>query len=183
MGLSLLLKDSSFFVDDLSGIPVAGTLSMLDLTVEVVCTRFEFSTDSQHEILLQFVKLVISKSQGSLSHVCLQYMYKALFFMSAYASSKWVKTSVAAAAAQSHSYNRGNDGAIQDETTAANIVHELLWAIVTKPEDIGDSDIRLRLPDSTYTFQYLKESELHSASEVFMHSLLLKLLSLQSLLR
>lgn len=80
-GLSKLLKDTDFFENDLSSLPLPGTITMLDLTIESVCDRFDLSAEGDHDTLLQFLKICIKHSAARLSPISLQRMFRAISYL------------------------------------------------------------------------------------------------------
>ncbi len=86
--LTTLLKDSDFFENDLQAIPIPGTTTMLDLTVEAVCDRFDYCIESEHDSLLNFIRILLRHSSGKLSLFILQRIFRMLSFMISYYSSK-----------------------------------------------------------------------------------------------
>eukprot|EP00981_Chlorochromonas_danica_P004234 scaffold857_cov152-Ochromonas_danica.AAC.17 len=79
--LSKLLKDTDFYENDLSGLPIPGTITMLDLTIESVCDRFDLSAEGDHDTLLQFLKICIKHSAARLSPLSLQRMFRAISYL------------------------------------------------------------------------------------------------------
>ena len=61
-GLSHLLKDTDFFENDLKNVQMPGSITMIDLTIEAVCDRFDIAMDDENESLLQFVRILIKHS-------------------------------------------------------------------------------------------------------------------------
>eukprot|EP01032_Pedospumella_encystans_P009092 gene9092-10735_t len=80
-GLSDLLKDSNFFAMDLHRLPAPGTTTMIDLTVEAVCDRFELSADGERDSLLRFLGLLTPYCGSKLSLYSLQRIFSACMFL------------------------------------------------------------------------------------------------------
>jgi hypothetical protein len=61
-GLSQLLKDTDFFAGDLKCVQLPHTVTMMDLTIEAVCDRFDNAIDAEFDSLLQFMRILIKYS-------------------------------------------------------------------------------------------------------------------------
>eukprot|EP01041_Mallomonas_annulata_P008580 gene8580-17701_t len=77
-GLQVLLKTTNFFSKDLQTVLPLGYRSMLDITIDAVCDRFDAFVDTQSESLLNFIQCVIETSKGVLSIFSLQRIVKTL---------------------------------------------------------------------------------------------------------
>jgi len=160
LAVSGLLNNTDFYGDDIGGTPPTGTLTMLDLTVEALCDRCEFCTDSQHDLILPVIKTLIMKSNGSLSHATMRQLYRVLFLLSSYYAARphWVI---------SHRDVPTLDSG--DPIPAVNVMHELLWAVVAKVEDLPTLNSELRLQGSNYSRPVLNAG---SETSKWVHGLL-----------
>lgn len=130
-----LLRDTDFFAEDLkvdlskqSYISHGNgeKVSLLDLTVEVIADRIEFCCEKQHDILLEFIKVLILKANGNMSQMTLQNIYRALFFLSSYYSTyhAWVTSGSIVPRLDNN-----------EEIPAVIALQELLWSVVARVED------------------------------------------------
>jgi hypothetical protein len=88
-----LLKDTDFFDDDLKALPLNGTITMLDLTIEAVCDRVDAFMEHEHQAILQFFRVLVKHSAGKLSVQSQQKLFRCLSFLySSYSSkSSWMQ--------------------------------------------------------------------------------------------
>lgn len=158
MAISSLFNSSDFFGG--WAVPLPDTVTLLDLTVEALCDRCQVCTDSQHEPVLALLKTLIVKTNGSLSRMTLQNLYRALFLLSSYYStnSYWM-----AAHKEMPTLDSG------DPIPAVNVTHELLWAVVAKVEDVSALPTELRMLDPDYRVAVLKTG---SETDKWVHGLL-----------
>ena len=77
-GLTKLLKDTDFFEHDLKTTSIAGTITMFDLTIEVICDRFDLAAESEHERIMTFLKTAIKHSAAKMSPPSLQRMFRTI---------------------------------------------------------------------------------------------------------
>lgn len=94
--LCTLLKGTAFFENDYKCVPLGGTVTMLDLTVEAVCDRFELTSEFHHVVVLHFLKDLIKMAGGNLSSMSTQRIFKGLTFLCSSYSTKrgWLSSGV-----------------------------------------------------------------------------------------
>eukprot|EP01038_Epipyxis_sp_PR26KG_P012843 gene12843-17217_t len=90
--LSKLLKETDFYQHDLKGMPLSGTTTMIDLTVEAVCDRLDLAIDSEHNTVLHLLKVIIRYSGAKLSMPSLQKLFRSISFLCSSYSTKsgWI---------------------------------------------------------------------------------------------
>jgi hypothetical protein len=79
-GLMDLLQHSDFFVHDLIQLPIS-SITMIDVTIEVICDRIEITIDSERESILRFLNIIIKYAGSTLSLLSLQRIYRSLSFL------------------------------------------------------------------------------------------------------
>lgn len=79
-GIMDLLQHSDFFVHDLIQLPIS-TITMIDVTIEVICDRIEITIDSERESILRFLNIIIKYAGSTLSLLSLQRIYRSLSFL------------------------------------------------------------------------------------------------------
>lgn len=126
-GLHSLLKDTDFFAKDLSSLPPIGAITMLDLTIEVICDRFDLSTHDEHIQLLHFLRLIIKHSGGCISPLSLQRMYRTINFICSCYSTKtdWIAEGMAMPC---------NDPGM--DITPFKVLKQLIWDTVAQVEQV-----------------------------------------------
>lgn len=133
--ITALLKDTDFFEADLKALPLAGTITILDLTIEAVCDRVDTFMEHEHQAILQFFKVLVKHSSGRLSVHSQQKLFRCLSFLySSYSSkSSWM------AAGLPHPCADGGG-----DLLALKVFKELTWATVAQVEtvDIAHSTLR-----------------------------------------
>jgi hypothetical protein len=87
-GLMKLFRDTDFFVCDLCILPPSSVLTMLDITVEAICSRFYNCQEAEFDGALQFLKVLVRHSCGKLSSICTQRIFKILSFLCNYYSTR-----------------------------------------------------------------------------------------------
>lgn len=134
-GLHTLLKDTNFYEQDLLSLPLPNTVTMLDITIESVCDRFDLGTEAEHPVLLNFLKTAIKHSGARLSSVSLQRMFRAIMFLCNLQSAKpnWMADNLSMPC---------ND--FGQEMTPYRIMKTLIWDIVSQVETV---DVAPCLPE------------------------------------
>ena len=151
IGITALLKDTDFFEDDLKALPISGTITILDLTIEAVCDRVDSFLENEHQSILHFFRVLVKHSSGRLSVHSQQKLFRCLSFLySSYSSkSSWMASGLPHPCA---------DGG--GDLLALKVFKELTWATVAQVET---ADIAYSLPDTVPdTFDYTNSSVLSS---------------------
>ncbi len=162
--LSTLLKDSDFFENDLQAIPIPGATTMLDLTVEAVCDRFDYCIEGEHDSLLNFIRILLRHSSGKLSLFILQRLFRVLSFLISYYSSKgqWMTMGMAIP----------GDTTTGSDLTAFKVFRELISVVLAQIEtpmvEIVHS-LSDRLPDH---YNYNGKSVAYTTSRNFAFNLI-----------
>ena len=159
--LTALLKDTDFFEDDLRALPLPGTITMLDLTIEAVCDRVDSFMEHEHQAILQFFRVLVQHSCGRLSVHSQQKLFRCLSFLySSYSSkSSWMAVGLPHPCA---------DGG--GDLLALKVFKELTWATVAQVETV---DIAHSLPDAmTDTYDYSSSTEAFELARSFVIDLI-----------
>jgi hypothetical protein len=137
-GLMKLFKDTDFFEKDLAALPLPATVTMLDLTIEAVSDRFDLSPETEHNKLLEFLKIIIKHSGARLAPFSLQRIFKSVSYVCTIQATKsnWVTSGLAMPC---------NDP--NQEITPFRVLKQLLWDTVAQVETV---EIAQFLPDSDY---------------------------------
>jgi hypothetical protein len=159
--LSALLKDTDFFADDLRALPLRGTITMLDLTIEAVCDRVDSFLEHEHQAILQFFRVLVKHSSGRLTAQSQQKIFRCLAFLcSSYSS----RTSWMAAGAPHPCAEGGGD------LLSLKVFKELTWATVAQVETV---DIAYSLPDvMPDPYDYSNSTEAFELSRSFVIDLI-----------
>ena len=155
--ITALLKDTDFFEDDLKALPLPGTITILDLTIEAVCDRVDSFMENEHQNILQFFRVLVKHSSGRLSVHSQQKLFRCLSFLySSYSSkSSWMASGLPHPCAEG-----GGD------LLALKVFKELTWATVAQVETV---DIAYSLPDAVPdTFDYTNTSEAFELARSFV---------------
>ena len=157
IGITALLKDTDFFEDDLKALPISGTITILDLTIEAVCDRVDSFLENEHQSILHFFRVLVKHSSGRLSVHSQQKLFRCLSFLySSYSSkSSWMASGLPHPCA---------DGG--GDLLALKVFKELTWATVAQVET---ADIAYSLPDTVPdTFDYTNSSEAFELARSFV---------------
>ena len=130
-----LLKETNFFENDLKGLPLPGTVTMLDMTVEAVCDMFDTCSVPDHDAILQFIRVFTKHSSGKLSGFVMQRLFRTLSFLCNYHSTR---ASWFVSGAPLPCNDNGH------ELLPFRIFKELIWAVVVQAETV---DVAHHLPD------------------------------------
>lgn len=155
--ITTLLKDTDFFEDDLKALPMTGTITILDLTIEAVCDRVDSFLENEHQSILHFFRVLVKHSSGRLSVASQQKLFRCLSFLySSYSSkSSWMASGLPHPCAEG-----GGD------LLALKVFKELTWATVAQVET---ADIAYSLPDTVPdTFDYTNSSEAFELARSFV---------------
>jgi len=133
--LHYLLKETNFFENDLKGLPIPGTVTMLDMTVEAVCDMFDTCSVPDHDAILQFIRVFTKHSSGKLSGFVMQRLFRTLSFLCNYHSTR------ASWFVKGAPLPCNDDG---HELLPFRIFKELIWATVVQAETV---DVAHHLPD------------------------------------
>ena len=159
--ITALLKDTDFFEDDLRALPLSGTITILDLTIEAVCDRVDSFLEHEHQAILQFFRVLVKHSSGRLSVHSQQKLFRCLSFLySSYSSkSSWM------AAGLPHPCADGGG-----DLLALKVFKELTWATVAQVETV---DIAHSLPDAASdTYDYSSSTEAFELARSFVIDLI-----------
>lgn len=145
-GLVKLFKDTDFYEKDLMHLPLPATLTMLDVTIEAVCDRFDLSPESDHNKLLEFLRIIIKHSGARLASFSLQRMFKAISYVCSIQATKanWIHQGASMPC---------NDPSL--EITPFRVLKQLVWDTVAQVET---AEVAQFLPDSDY-FEASLDSE------------------------
>lgn len=137
-GLVKLFKDTNFFEKDMAALPLPATVTMLDLTIESVCDRFDLSPESDHNKILEFLRIIIRHSGARLAPFSLQRMFKAISYVCNIQATKpnWI---------QSGQYMPCNDP--NSEITPFRVLKQLVCDTAAQVEN---AEVAHFLPDSEY---------------------------------
>jgi hypothetical protein len=137
-GLVKIFKDTDFFTKDMENLPLPATVTMLDLTIEAVCDRFDLSPETDQNKLLEFLRIIIKHSGARLAAFSLQRMYKAISYISTIQATKsnWI----------TNGWNMPCSDPLSD-VTPFRVLKQLIWDTVAQVET---TEIASLLPDSDY---------------------------------
>jgi len=80
-GLTILLKDTDFFANDMKAVSISGSVTMLDVMIDAVCDRFDTCSNALHEKILQYFRTLIRYISGRFSSLSLQKVYRLLHYI------------------------------------------------------------------------------------------------------
>jgi hypothetical protein len=140
--LSVLLLEDTLFKSDYHGHPSNEIdLTMLDLTVHILCERLDCCVEVVNNSILQVLNRIILKSNGRLSKLCVQKIFRATTFVATAYSTR------------GHWVTAGYPEPVQDdgnEIFAYTVLKELIKYVTSLAEE---SDIDHSLPISQVYFR------------------------------
>jgi hypothetical protein len=154
VGLTKLLKDTDFYEQDLqptsSTSLLAGTLTMFDVTIEVVCDHFDQAIELEHERILLFLRTAIKHSGATMSPFTLQRMFRTLTHICNCYSTKsnWIQLG----------YSMPCNDPMKD-ITPFKVFKHLIWDMVAQTEK-QECEIAQRLPGNG-SIEYADDDHLH----------------------
>lgn len=152
-----LIKDTDFFTEDFACIPLLGTITMLDLSIEAACDRFDSAPENEHAPILHFLKIVIKHSGAKLSGLSVQKVFRTLNYLcNCYATkSDWITGGM---------HMPCNDPS--QEVTPYKVLKQLVCDAVAQAETV---DIAHLLPETTHNdFFFEDDAWMRNATENYI---------------
>lgn len=167
--ISNLLIKTKFFDNEQFNSTTAYSTTLIDITVNVLCDRFDCCIESECDDILNVIIILIKKTKGALSLITIQRLIQSLSFLCNYYSSKsdWIKAgfNIPHTCITSKGSN-GEEILEWIEISSLNVLNKLIRSILNRTENTGD--IAMYLPDTAYnTYDYSKSGESYS----LIHSL------------
>jgi hypothetical protein len=169
--ISNLLIKTKFFDNESTNSSALST-TLIDITVRVLCDRFEFCIESECDDILNVLVILIKKTKGELSLITIQILIQSLSFLCNYYSSKsdWLRAGFKIP--HTCIISKGSNGEeILEwiEISSLNVLNKLIRSILNRTEN-GPGDVAMYLPDTEFnTYDYTNSSESFTLIHSFVY--------------